>query len=66
MTTSELQSDAALVEANIEGDSYDKVSLTLDITPTLMMRTSNSYYHAGHSFARMRADAANVAAQDSI
>ena len=66
VTTSELQSNAVLVENNIERNSYDKVSLTIDIIPTLTMPNPDSYYQAGHSFTRMRADAAKVAAQGSI
>jgi len=63
VSTSELRSDADLVEDSIERNSYDKVSLTIDITPTLTMPNPPSYYLAGHPSTRMRADAAKVAAQ---
>ncbi len=63
--TSELQSDAVLVENNIERNSYDKVS---------NHRHNSDINHAKprfllpgrHPFTRMRADAAKGAAQDSI
>jgi len=65
VSTAELRDDADLVEKNIEGNSYDKVSLTIDVTPTLMMPNPVSYYTSDpkSTLVRIATDAVKISEQ---
>jgi len=65
VSTSELRGDAVLVKKNIEGNSYDKVSLTIDVTLTLMMPNPDTYYtnDPKSTYIRIMTDALKVAEQ---
>ena len=66
VTTSQLESHRNILIANLERNAYESLSLTVDITPTLTMPNPDTYYKNGPIHVRMRADAAKVAAEDSI
>lgn len=61
ITPSEAQSHANIVKNVLERNAYNSVSVTIDITPVLMMPNPASYYQGVNATIKIRADAVQVA-----